>query len=157
MPYSPSNSLLLFELCLSGKGMRIILDSAVFINADSFPFSKKNEYVMPSACEEEIKESVAKMRLDAALSQYDNFTITDPCMGSLQAAQRLAREHGDKRISRADEMILGLALETKDRKESMKVYTDDYSLQNLLKWAAIPFEGIQQKGIVKRKSFGKKR
>ncbi len=137
--------------------MRIILDSAVFINTDSFPFSKKNEYVMPSACEEEIKESVAKMRLDAALAQHDNFTITDPCMGSLQAAQRVAKQHGDNRISRADEMVLALALEAKDRKESVRVYTDDYSLQNLLKWAKIPFEGIQQKGILKRKSFGTKR
>lgn len=112
---------------------------------------------MPSACEEEIKESVAKMRLDAALAQYDNFTITDPCMGSLQSAQRVAKQHGDARISRADEMVLALGLEAKDRKESVKVYTDDYSLQNLLKWAKIPYEGIQQRGITKPRSFGKKR
>jgi rRNA maturation endonuclease Nob1 len=137
--------------------MKVILDSAVFINADSFPFLEKNEYVMPSACEAEVREKVAKMRLETALAQHPHFTITDPCMASLQSAQRIAREHGDERLSYADEQILALALESVDRKESVRVYTDDYSLQNLLKWKKIPFSGIQQKGIRNAKSFGTKR
>ncbi len=137
--------------------MKIILDSSVFINADSFPFSKRNTYVMPSTCESEIKETIAKARLEAASHQHSNFSIMDPCMASLQSAQGLAKEHGDSRLSRADEMVLALALESMERGEKVCVYTDDYSLQNLLKWKRIPFSGIQQVGIKKARAFGLKR
>ncbi len=137
--------------------MKIILDSAVFINTDSFPFNEKDEYVMPSACEGEVKENMAKLRLEVALKQYANFSITDPCAASIQTVRQYAKAHGNTRLSEADEAILGLAFESVERKEKVKVYTDDYSIQNALKWAKVPFSGIQQKGIQKAKSFGTKR
>ena len=136
--------------------MNIILDSAVFINTSSFPFKKDNDYFVTSNCEAEIKELTAKMRLESAF-QEGKISIRDPCMTSIQGAQKLATQHGDKRLSRADESVLALALEFKDRNESVRVYTDDYSLQNLLKWKKIPFSGILQKGITKKKSFAKSR
>lgn len=137
--------------------MKFILDSAVFINSDSFPFNEKDEYLMPSACEEEVKEKVAKMRLNAALDQFPNFTITDPCAASISSVRQWARAHGDTRLSEADEAIIGLAFESVERKEKVKVFTDDYSIQNALKWAKVPFSGILQKGIKKAKRFGTKR
>lgn len=137
--------------------MKIILDSAVFINTVSFPFNEQDEYVMPSACEEEIKENMAKLRLEVALRQYANFSITDPCAASIQTVRQYAKAHGNTRLSEADEAILGLAFESVERKEKVKVYTDDYSIQNALKWAKVPFLGVQQKGIKKARSFGTKR
>lgn len=134
--------------------MKIILDAAVFINATSFPFSKKEEYFLTSKCEAEIKENMAKLRLEAAVNAY-NFTFMDPCPASVQAAQRLARQHGDARLSDADDSVLALALEFADRKEKVHVYTDDYSLQNLLKWRKIPFSGILHTEIKKPRSFKK--
>jgi rRNA maturation endonuclease Nob1 len=92
-----------------------------------------------------------------ALRQYANFTITDPCAASIQSVRQYAKAHGNTRLSEADEAILGLAFESVERKEKVKVYTDDYSIQNALKWAKVPFSGIQQKGIKKAKSFGTKR
>lgn len=133
---------------------KVILDSAVFINASSFPFSEKDEYLMTSACEAEVKENLAKLRLEAALNAF-TFSITDPCPASLQAARRLAREHGDARLSDADDSVLALALECADRGDTVCVYTDDYSLQNLLAWRKIPFKGILQSGIRKPRSFKK--
>jgi rRNA maturation endonuclease Nob1 len=137
--------------------MKVILDSAVFINADSFPFNEKDEYVMPSSCEAEVKENMAKLRLEVALRQWVNFSITDPCSSSIQAVRQYAKVHGNTRLSDADEAILGLAFESVERKEAVKVYTDDYSIQNALKWAKVPFSGIQQKGITKAKRYGTKR
>lgn len=134
--------------------MHYILDSAVFINASSFPFSSKNLYVMTSFCEAEVKELTAKMRLEAAFHE-GKLSITDPCPASIQVARALAKKHGDKRLSDADESVLALALEIADRNEKVCVCTDDYSLQNLLKWRKIPFQGILQKGITKKKSFTK--
>lgn len=134
--------------------MNILLDSAVFINATSFPFSKSHTYYITLACESEIKETFAKARLEAASTQFD-FHFQDPCMATIQSVQSLARKYGVKRLSRADESLIGLALEMVGREEKVKVYTDDYSIQNLLQWRKIPFSGILQEGITKAKSFKK--
>ncbi len=136
--------------------MNVLLDSAVFINATSFPFSKTQVYYITLACDAEVKENLARLRLEAAAQQFD-FHFQDPCMASIQAVQTLARKYGVKRLSRADESLIGLALEMVSRGEKVKVYTDDYSIQNLLKWRKIPFEGILQEGIKKAKTFGKER
>ncbi len=134
--------------------MNILLDAAVFINATSFPFSKKHAYYITLACDSEVKENLSRLRLEAASQQFD-FHFQDPCMATIQAVQALARKYGVKRLSRADESLIGLALEMVARREKVKVYTDDYSIQNLLKWRKIPFEGILHEGIKKAKTFGK--
>ncbi|QQR92604.1 MAG: hypothetical protein IPJ89_05665 [Candidatus Iainarchaeum archaeon] len=134
--------------------MHYILDSAVFINASSFPFLSKNTYLMTSYCEAEVKEMTAKLRLEAAFHE-GKLSITDPCPASIQVARSLILKHGDKRLSEADESVLALALEIVDRGDKVIVCTDDYSLQNLLKWRNIPFQGILQKGITKKRSFAK--
>lgn len=136
--------------------MNILLDSAVFINATSFPFTKTHTYYITLACDAEVKENLARLRLEAASQQFD-FHFQDPCMATIQAVQALARKYGVKRLSRADESLIGLALELVDRGEKVKVYTDDYSIQNILKWRKIPFEGVLQEGIKKAKTFGTKR
>lgn len=134
--------------------MHIILDSAVFINASSFPFSAKDTYYVTLSCDSEIKENLARLRLEAAAQQYD-FHFQDPCPATMAIVQSLARKYGVKRLSRADESVIGLALELVERGEKVKVYTDDYSIQNILKWRKIPFSGILQRGISKAKSFSK--
>ena len=109
---------------------------------------------MTSPCEAEVKENLARLRLEAALNEF-NFSIMDPCPASLQAARRLAREHGDARLSDADDSVFALALECADRGEKVLVYTDDYSLQNMLKWRKITFRGILRSEIKKVRSFKK--
>lgn len=136
--------------------MHVILDSAVFINATSFPFSAKDTYYLTLACDGEVKENLARLRLEAATQQFD-FHFQDPCMATIQVVQSLARKYGVERLSRADESIIGLALELVERGEKVKVYTDDYSIQNLLKWRKIPYSGVLQSGIKKARSFAKKR
>lgn len=135
--------------------MHVILDSAVFINASSFPFSKKDSYYVTLACDAEVKENLARLRLEAAAQQFD-FHFQDPCMATIAIVQGLASKYGVKRLSFADESVIGLALELVDRGEKVRVFTDDYSIQNVLKWRKIPFSGILQPGIKKAKSFAKK-
>jgi len=136
--------------------MHVILDSAVFINATSFSFSKKDIYYVTLSCDAEVKENLARLRLEAASHEYD-FHFQDPCMATIAVVRSLANKYGVKRLSSADESVIGLALELVERKEKVKVFTDDYSIQNVLKWRKIPFSGILQSGIQKSRSFAKKR
>jgi len=74
-------------------------------------------------CEAEVKENLAKLRMETASQQFD-FHFQDPCMATIQSVQSLARKYGVKRLSRADESLIGLALEMVGRGEKVKVYTD---------------------------------
>ena len=138
-----------------GICMKCVLDSAVFINATSFPFLSKYAYVISSLCVREIKESTAQLRLETAL-QSMRVRIDDPSLSILPSVKELAQTHGVLHLTPADESVIALAMESYSRKEKIFVYTDDYSIQNVLKWAKIPFEGILQSGIQKKRSFRKK-
>ncbi len=135
--------------------MKVILDSAVFINTTSFPFTSKNEYVIPPACVVEIKEPMSKMRLDAALVER-RVSIQGPSPPYLRTTKELAETHGVLQLTRADMEVIALALEFHSTKEKICVYTDDYSIQNVLKWEKIPFEGVLQGKITQKRSFRKK-
>lgn len=134
--------------------MPIILDSSVFINSSGFSFLEREEYFMTSLCVGEIKEKTAKLRLDAAWNNY-SFSIQDPCPASIQKVRELMEKHGDSRLSSADESVVALAIEKREQNEKVWVYTDDFSIQNLLKWEKIPFSGILQGTISRKKSFKK--
>jgi rRNA maturation endonuclease Nob1 len=134
--------------------MDIILDSAVFINATRFPFEINVDYFIPSKCVGEIKGQTAKLRFDVALQQF-KITIQDPCPVSVEKVQKLAEKWGDTHISQADENVIALALEKAEQGRKVLVYTDDFSIQNLLKWEKIPFSGVLQGNIQKAKSFKK--
>ncbi|MDZ4256825.1 MAG: hypothetical protein U1C71_04400 [archaeon] len=134
--------------------MKAVLDSAAFMNAEGFPFSKRSHYFLPSPCEAEIKGMEPRMRLENALHHFP-LVIRDPCPATLQQVRRWASEIGDSPLSEADEHVIGLAWEFQERGEKVMVYTDDYSLQNLLKWKKIPFQGILQKGIRRPRRFSK--
>ena len=135
--------------------MKCILDSAVFINATSFPFSAKEKYLISSACVNEIREALAKARLEAALVQH-HLQLQDPLPHSMESVKELAQTHGVLRLTSADESVIALALEAHALKEKVLVYTDDYSIQNVLTWAKIPFSGVLQQGIHSKRSFRKK-
>jgi rRNA maturation endonuclease Nob1 len=96
------------------------------------------------------------LRLEAASQQFD-FHFQEPCTATLAIVRSLANKYGVKRLSPADESVIGLALELVERGEKVNVFTDDYSIQNVLKWRKIPFSGILQTGIKKARSFAKKR
>ncbi len=132
--------------------MKCILDSAVFINASGFPFTSKKDYVISPSCVSEVKEALAKTRLDAALNEH-HVRIVEASPSFIRVAKELAETHGILRLSHTDLEVVALGLEAVSNKEKVYVCTDDYSIQNVLKWAKVPFEGILQSGIQKKRSF----
>jgi len=63
----------------------------------------------------------------------------------------VSRKTGDfDRLSDFDKEILALALDEKNRDNSVVILSDDYSIQNVASYLKIRFESISQKGITKK-------
>jgi UPF0271 protein len=60
----------------------------------------------------------------------------------------ISKSGDDLRLSYADKKLLALALDLlNDKNTSIKVLTDDYSMQNVLKILDIPYDSIITEGI----------
>ncbi len=130
--------------------MIVVLDAAFFLNQDAF-FDSGNEYFVSPAVVLEIKSFEAKEFLENALRQK-TVRIREPDLESSKKAEYAAKSLNDKRLSRADLEVCALAL---DLGKDLLVYTDDFSLQNLLKSLRIPFKGVFSGEIQKVKKFKK--
>ena len=61
--------------------------------------------------------------------------------------ETISKSGDDLRLSEADKKLLALALDLKSENENIKVLTDDYSMQNVLKIIDIPYDSIITEGI----------
>ena len=59
----------------------------------------------------------------------------------------ISKSGDDLRLSEADKKLLALALDLKCENENIKVLTDDYSMQNVLRILEIPYDSIITEGI----------
>ena len=105
-----------------------ILDASAFING--FQLETKNNLTVPEITAE-IKDFESRLKFDAAIDEV-----------------RLVIQDGDSlRLSGPDKKLIALALMLKDENRSIKVISDDYSIQNVLKIIGIPYSGVITDGI----------
>ncbi|MFH0955408.1 MAG: hypothetical protein V1777_04865 [Candidatus Micrarchaeota archaeon] len=130
-----------------------VLDAAALLNS-RFSFDQKHRYATPSLVFDEWKSYSQKLLAENAF-QNGILSVIDPCPLSVLAAQKLAQKTGTKRLSAADEAVVALAVELKERRQRPIVLTDDYSVQNLLKHSKIKFIGVLRGEIKEAKTFAK--
>lgn len=130
-----------------------ILDAAALLNS-RFSFDEKNTYACPSLVFDEWKSFSQKLLAENAF-QSGILSIIDPCPLSIQRCQKIALKTGTSGLSAADEMVVALAIELKERRQRPTVLTDDFSVQNLLKHQKINFQGVLRGKIQKAKVFAK--
>jgi len=82
-------------------------------------------------------------------------SVRTPKKEFVEKARALIKEHGFK-ISKPDESVLALGLELKACGEKFLVLTDDFSIQNFLEIAGVPFSSVIQGEIKQVFYFSKK-
>jgi rRNA maturation endonuclease Nob1 len=112
--------------------MKIIGDSSAFINGYEYCFQFETIYVVPEVFDEVKTKD---------LSMLNNIKVVNPNEDNIRKAKKIARKL-KIRLSKVDIKILALALELK-----LPVATDDYKLQNALKYCNIEFIPVRFKGI----------
>lgn len=125
----------------------IILDTSAFV-AGFDPFASADRQVTVPAVEEEIRRnSMVKIRFEAAL-ESGKVKIQAPSPQYTAAAQATASKVGDAhKLSKADLQLLSLALQLKAEGYLPQIVTDDYSIQNVAKQADIEFSSRSTHGI----------
>lgn len=96
----------------------------------------------PEAVEEvrkdEVRREAIKLYIETGI-----LTLAKPGDKHVREASRIARELGeDKKLSKADLSILGLAIRYRDKNPT--IVTDDYSIQNILRSMGIPYIKVRR-------------
>ena len=116
-----------------------VLDASAFING--FKPTSKNNYTVPEITAE-IKDFESRIVYDSAVDD-GLLTVQDVTMEYIDKTDEIISKSGDVlRLSLPDKKIIALALMLMDDGKSVKVITDDYTIQNTLKIIDIPYSGI---------------
>ena len=122
-----------------------VLDASAFING----FEPKSQYNFTvSLITDEVKDLRSKILLNQAIEE-GKIIIKEPSEESALELSRIISKSGDDlRLSEADKSLLALALDLlNEENANIKVLTDDYSMQNVLKILNIPYDSIITEGI----------
>lgn len=121
-----------------------VLDASAFING--FQITSKKNFTVPEITEE-IKDFESRLKFDTAINEGLLF-IQDVPSEYLSCVNDIISESGDiLRLSLPDKKLIALAHMLSQRGESVKVISDDYTIQNTLKIMNIPYSGVMTEGI----------
>lgn len=121
-----------------------ILDASAFING--FKPTSDNNYTVPEITAE-IKDFESRLSYDSAVDE-GKLIVQDVPNKYLDRTDEIISKSGDVlRLSFPDKKIIALALMFKEEGKSVKVISDDYTIQNTLKIIEIPYDGIITEGI----------
>ena len=121
-----------------------VLDASAFING--FKPISDNNYTVPEITAE-IKDFESRLSYDSAVDE-GKLIVQDVTNEYLEKTDDIVSKSGDVlRLSLPDKKIIALALMLKDEGKSVKVISDDYTIQNTLKIMNISYDGIITEGI----------
>ena len=121
-----------------------VLDASAFING--FKSTSKNNYTVPEITAE-IKDFESRLAYDSAVDD-GILIVQDVEKKYMDKTEENISKSGDVlRLSEPDKKIIALALMLIDDGKSVKVISDDYTIQNTLKIMNIPYSGIITEGI----------
>ena len=121
-----------------------ILDASAFING--FKLNTNNNFTIPEITAE-IKDFQSRLALDMAIDEC-KLTIQDVPDEYINCVNKIISESGDiLRLSFPDKKLIALAYMLQQAGRSVKLISDDYSIQNTLKIMNIPYSGVMTQGI----------
>jgi len=121
-----------------------VLDASAFIGG----FETQNSLNFTiSEISEEVKDLKSKMIFNQAIED-NNLFIKEPSESAIKQLNRVISDSGDNlRLSFPDKKLIALGIDFSSNGKSVKVVTDDYSIQNVLKILNIPYKSVLTKGI----------
>jgi len=134
--------------------MFLVLDASAVLNEPNFSFEEGKNYVVTPLVRKEFRSMESRLLVENA-EAHGQLSVRTPKKEFADKAKAMIKEHGFK-ISKPDESVLALGLELKSDKEEFLVLTDDFSIQNFLELAGVPFSSVIQGEIKQVFSFSKK-
>jgi len=124
----------------------IVLDaSAIIMGYD--PFIGSNQYTVPKVLEELPSKGTGILRVKIA-EQRGKLRVLEPSDKFSRRIFTLATEIGEGRsLSGADQDVLALALELREKGENPVIISDDYAIQNVAALLGIEYVSLATFGI----------
>ncbi|PTD93907.1 ribonuclease VapC [archaeon SCG-AAA382B04] len=95
---------------------------------------------------QEIKDKKSKLEMD-----LNSINVYRAKSNYVEKINEISPSTGDAhKLSSPDKRLLALALEQKKTQKNIKLFSDDYAIQNICEELDIPYEGIMQKEIDKK-------
>ena len=131
--------------------MIFVLDASAVLNEPNFAFDERKRYITTPLVAGEFRSFESRLLVENAL-KHGILSIRKPGEEFRRKAEAVVEEHGYK-ISRPDVSVIALGLELLAEKEEFLVLTDDFSIQNFLEIAGIPYSSAIQGEITETFSF----
>jgi len=121
-----------------------VLDASAFIGG----FETQNSLNFTiSEISEEVKDLKSKMIFNQAIED-NNLFIKEPSESAIKQLSGVISDSGDNlRLSFPDKKLIALGIDFSNNGKNVKIVTDDYSIQNVLKILNIPYKSVLTKGI----------
>lgn len=124
----------------------LVLDSTAFYAGIPL-IGKSKYYTTPSVINEVSHIKTLNMTLSTLLDSNRLFII-EPPHNLLEEARRIASESGDlQKLSNVDISIVALGMHLKENGYFVTIVSDDYSIQNLVKFSGLRFSPVMTRGI----------
>lgn len=125
----------------------VILDTSAFV-AGFDPFTTQEEQYVPPMVEAEVKRNPMTLLRFSMAVESNRLKIFEPSQKFVNLARNCATSLGDSFfLSETDIQVLALALEIKEKGDSPKIVTDDYSIQNVATKLGVNFVSLATLGI----------
>ncbi|MFX0102656.1 MAG: NOB1 family endonuclease [Candidatus Hodarchaeota archaeon] len=128
----------------------LLIDTTLFLHGNAHVTNRNDvEVWIPQEVIDEVKSKISRLRMEQVLNA-DQVQIRSALPEAMKKAEDDARTTGDLgNLSRADIGLIALANEAIRIGFDPIVYTDDYSIQNVLKYQKIKFKSTTNDGIQK--------
>ena len=129
------------------KRIRVLDTSAIL---SGIPLSTDEDLlVIPAAVEKEFSPGGRDFQRFMLLKE-SGAEVWEASSEAMQKVRKTAKMTGDlSRLSEVDIAVIAVAVDSQNQGEVV-VFSDDYSIQNVLSELQINFQGIAQKGITKK-------
>ncbi|MEM3437488.1 MAG: hypothetical protein QXP55_02990 [Nitrososphaerales archaeon] len=124
----------------------LVLDSTAFY-AGILLTGMSKYYTTPLVIDE-ISHIKTLSTVIPALLESNKLSVIDPSINLVEEVKRIASESGDiQKLSDTDISIIALGMQLRKKGYYVTIISDDYSIQNLVKFSGLRFSPVMTKGI----------
>ncbi|MEM2872972.1 MAG: hypothetical protein QXD82_02250 [Nitrososphaerales archaeon] len=137
---------------ISARKRALVLDSTAFYAG--IPFTSVSKYYTTPLVISEVSHTKTLSMAISALTESNRLLIIEPLHNSIEEVRRIASKSGDlQKLSNADISIIALGMQLKKNGYYVTIVSDDYSIQNLVKFSGLRFSPVMTRGILRTISW----
>lgn len=123
-----------------------VLDSTAFYAG--IPFMSTSKYYSTSLVIREVSHNQILSMAISALLESNRLTIIEPLHNLVEEVRLMANKSGDlQKLSSTDISVIALGMQLNKNGHYVTIVSDDYSIQNVVKFCGLRFSPVMTRGI----------